>query len=72
MFLLKQKKLFGENVPPRCEYCRFSEKNIDGRAVCQYSAAANEACKKYEYDPLKREPRSAPVLPRFSADDFKL
>ncbi len=71
--LLHQKKLFGNNIPPRCEYCRFYEKNIDGNSACPYgTVSADSTCRRYEYDPLKREPKSAPTLPKFTADDFKL
>ena len=72
MPIIRKNKLFGNNVPPMCEYCRFSEKNIDGNSVCPYGLTTNTPCKKYTYDPMKREPRSSPVLPKFTADDFKL
>ncbi len=71
-FQFNKKKLFGNNITPKCEYCSFSAKNNDGILVCQYGTAVDTTCKKYEYDPLKREPKSAPSLPKFSADDFKL
>lgn len=72
MFLSK-KKLFGNNIPPRCEYCRYSVKNNSGKLSCPYGAGTLEdTCKRYEYDPLRREPQSLPTLPKFTADDFKL
>ncbi len=75
MYMLKifnKKKLFGNNIEPRCEYCRFYAKNNDGKSGCAYGTVSEDTCKKYEYDPLKREPRTAPALPKFTADDFTL
>lgn len=72
MFLTK-KKLFGNNIPPRCEYCRYSTKKNSGKLSCPYGIGTHgDTCKRYVYDPLKREPQSAPTLPKFTADDFKL
>lgn len=70
--IFHKKKLFGNNIPPSCEYCRFSAKNTGGNLSCVYGTAADDTCKRYEYDPLKREPKSAPTLPTFTADDFRL
>lgn len=71
--LFQKKKLFGNRIAPRCDYCRFAAKNNDGNLVCPYGAVSvDNPCKRYEYDPLKREPLSAPTLPKFTADDFKL
>ena len=73
MMFPHRKKLFGERIPPRCEYCRFAAKSNGGNLTCPYGAAAiDNTCKRYEYDPLRREPKSAPTLPKFTADDFKL
>ncbi len=72
MFLSKN-KLFGNNIAPRCDYCRYYEKNNSGNPVCPYGlTTVGETCKRYVYDPLKREPKSMPTLPKFTADDFKL
>ena len=68
-----KKKLFGNNITPNCEYCRFSERSPDGSVICPYKVNdIGSPCKKYEYDPTKREPNSAPVLPSFSPEDFRL
>ncbi len=71
--LLSKKKLFGNNIPPRCDYCQHYEKNKGGKPVCPYGfQTVGNPCKKYIYDPLKREPQSMPTMPKFTADDFKL
>ena len=70
---IQRKKLFGNNIAPRCEYCQFASKDNDGNFVCQHGTlSVDTPCKRYVYDPLKREPKSAPTLPKFTADDFKL
>ena len=59
------KKLFGKNIPP--------VKKRGGSIICRYGIPSDDhVCKKYIYDPLKREPKSLPKIPRFTADDFKL
>lgn len=67
-----RKKLFGNNIPPDCEYCRFCSKNDGGSLVCRRGGAAGTVCRNYLYDPLRREPKVAPEMRKFSADDFKL
>lgn len=70
-----KRKLFGDTVPPACEYCVHGHPATDKRMVlCRRSGVVSPfyKCKKYEYDPLKRVPRRPPQLPTFSADDFNL
>ncbi len=68
------KQLFGKNISPSCDYCRYSFQKDSGIVICSSgnSAGIHGACRKYEYDPLKREPRTLPPMPQFTADDFKL
>ena len=71
--LFSKKKLFGNNIPKRCDYCKYCEKNSSGNPSCPYGTkTVDDTCKRYVYDPLKREPQSMPTLPKFTADDFKL
>ncbi len=76
MFRRKRKKaLFGTEIEPRCEYCRRNGAKQGEQALCTLRLEPkNGACKKYEYDPLRREPRAAPLLraDRYSEEDFKL
>ena len=68
-----KKNLFGNTITPSCEYCRYVTKSADGKLVCQSGIKSPEqTCKKYTYDPLKREPKSTPNLPKYSAEDFKI
>jgi len=70
-----KKKLIGENVEPKCEYCQFGAAAPDGLTVlCPKTGVSDKdaSCKKYRYDPLKRVPRPAPEMLSFTADDFSL
>lgn len=71
--IIKRKKLFGENISPSCDYCLYWGKSNSGKSVCTAGCSAQDGkCGKYSYDPLKREPKPAPSIPEFSAEDFKL
>ena len=76
MGLFRKKKktpLFGGSVEPSCAYCRHNGGR--GEPVCTLRLQPQgEACKRYEYDPLLREPKNAPPLrtSQFSPEDFQL
>ncbi len=67
-----RKNLFGNSVTPLCEYCRYAAKNPEGKIFCLNGNPVDNVCKKYIYDPLKREPKSTPNLPKYRAEDFKI
>ena len=70
-----KKKLLGKDIAPKCRYCRFGVCAPDGVTVlCAKKGVSDRdgSCKKFRYDPLKREPRPAPEMPSFTADDFSL
>lgn len=70
---MRKRKLFGTNIPPSCEYCLYYVKNNGGRPACRRgNSIIGNPCRGYAYDPLKREPKAMPDLPKFTADDFKL
>ena len=74
MFGRKKKSLFGGGIEPSCAHCRHNG-GTGGATVCSLRLEMKKGkCKKYRYDPLMREPRSAPDLraARYSEDDFKL
>ena len=70
----KKQPLFGGNVPPSCAYCQHNGGAGD-RVVCALRRQPEgDACKKYRYDPLLREPKPAPSLrtDQFRPEDFQL
>ena len=75
MFHKKKKRtLFGGNIPPDCAYCRHNS-GKSGQVLCSLRLTMeNGKCKRYQYDPLLREPRQAPSLrtEQYSEEDFKL
>lgn len=76
MFGRKKKKkneaLFGRHIEPDCTYCIHSV-SAQGKLKCLLGQIPeNFSCKRYQYDPLRREPKAEPSLGKFSAEDFKL
>lgn len=70
----KKKAIFGGNIEPSCSYCRHNEGGEE-RVFCTLRLEMeNGKCKKYQYDPIMRSPRSAPSLntAQFREEDFKL
>ena len=84
----KKHPLFGGRIPPSCAYCQHNS-GKNGEIICalrhnsggegQVACALRrqpegEACKKYRYDPLLREPRVAPSLrtSQYRPEDFQL
>ena len=70
----KKQVLFGGNIPPSCAYCQHNRAR-EGEGVCALRQPPPEdACKKYQYDPLRREPKPAPSLrtSQFRPEDFQL
>lgn len=75
LFRKKKKPLFGADIEPECGYCRRNGAKQGDSPFCTLGLTPkNGKCKKYEYDPLRREPRPAPPLraDRYSEEDFKL
>lgn len=68
------KVLFGSNIEPNCSYCLHNH-GKSGKLICSIKKAPQESkCKKYVYDPIKRQPMLAPALKTeaFTKDDFIL
>jgi len=67
MFGKKRKKaLFGANIELNCRYCRHNGAKQGDKPFCTLRLEVKDGkCKKYEYDPLMREPQ-------YNEEDFKL
>ena len=68
-------KAFDKKLPSSCEYCVYGERSAytieilcKKRGITQF----RDSCRKYKYDPLKREPIKAKIADNYSPDDFKL
>ncbi len=69
-------KLFKGKIEPQCVYCEYAEYS-EGQnvAVCRKIGGVmqlHSKCKKYRYDPLKREPKKAQLSSGFSKEDFEI
>jgi hypothetical protein len=65
----------GSKYEPACEFCRYGKSAPDGSSVlCSVRGVMRRrsSCKKYEYDPLKRKPKRAPLLPEYDPEEFAL
>ncbi len=69
------KDLFDKEISPKCKYCRFGAEVLGGEKIlCPKKGVLDPdfSCKKYKYDPLKRDPYKLPKPVGFSEDDFTL
>ena len=70
----KKKSLFGTEIEQSCDYCRRNGGRPGEGPICTLRLTPKKGkCKKYEYDPLMREPKKAPGLGGgYSEEDFRL
>ena len=74
IFKKRRKAYFGKNIEPSCEYCTHSIKK-DEQITCSVNIQDTAAgCKKYSYNPLKRIPKTAPLIKKgnYNDKDFSL
>jgi ribosomal protein L24E len=69
-------KLFKGKTEPQCAHCEYAE-IADGSevVVCRKIGGImqlHSKCKKYKYDPLKREPKKLIFTTEFTKDDFDI
>ena len=68
-------KLFNKQISPACKYCLFSEGlAFSSDMICKYKGIteSDSSCRKYRYDPLKREPTSVVLERNYKKSDFEL
>lgn len=69
------KSIFSEKQEKKCETCIFSAFNADSdKLLCEKKGLVlrHGKCFRYKYDPFKRVPAKAPVLPKMNKEDFSL
>ncbi len=62
-------------LEPRCEYCSRGELTADKQSVLCVKKGVmlpHSSCRRFSYDPLKREPKPLPKKQQFSPEDFSL
>lgn len=71
-----KKKLFQENMEPRCVYCAKGAPLEEGRILCAKKGVVpgGGSCPRFQYDPLKRVPPKPSLLDtsKLSPEDFRL
>lgn len=69
-------KIFKGNNEPQCAHCEFAEITQGSEViVCRKIGGImqlHSKCKKYKYDPLKRQPKSISFSNDFSKEDFEI
>ena len=69
------KKMFDKTIIKKCGHCLFgTDLGDDGEIICKKRGIVNknDLCRKYKYDPLKREPQKQIISDNYSPDDFKI
>lgn len=58
--------LFSRKIEPSCSYCRLGTNIGNGEVACvrRGITSAGSCCKRFIYDPLKREPERPQFLDR--------
>lgn len=70
------RNLFKKDIDPQCAYCEHGTTTADkGTVICKKQGAVMQSyskCKKFKYDPLKREPKVIALTNTFTKEDFSL
>lgn len=72
MFYKKDKKLFGNDIEPKCEYCAHSVGSGEDLRCSAGLETGASSCARFRYDPLKRAPDDPPELKKQPPEDFSL
>lgn len=70
------KSIFKKDIDPQCAYCEHGTTTADKETVlCKKQGAVMQSfskCKKFRYDPLKREPKVVKLLSDYKKEDFSI
>ncbi len=67
-----KRKLFGNNITPNCAYCDNFSDEADKRGCTKNKEIKNGKCKKFDYNPILRTPKSEVKMMQFSKEDFEI
>lgn len=74
--VIKVKQLLNKkDISPSCSYCLNGKLSPDREKVlCKKMGVVEKdfACRKFRYDPLKRQPRRPKTLEHFEESDFAI
>lgn len=72
---MKDARFFSKKISPACVYCKNGRTISGGKEVfCLKKGIvnANDSCRSYKYDVLKREPNAKTIAKEYRAEDFVL
>lgn len=67
--------ILGKGIRKSCDYCFYGRKSSAFDVIlCKFKGpvGAENHCRKFKYDPLKREPEAQAVMPEYQKSDFVL
>ncbi len=66
------KEIFGNNIETNCEYCdNFNKSNNEFRCDKKKEIKKGK-CRKFEYNPTLRIPKSKAKMMKFKKEDFEI
>lgn len=69
------KSIINKKIKKSCDYCFFGRKSSAfDNILCKFKGpvSAENYCRNFKYDPIKRIPKSAADIPQFTKEDFEL
>lgn len=72
---MASERLFGASIAPACKYCEHVMQSFDGgKMLCDKRGVveASYKCRRFIYDPLKREPRKPLSIEKIDESEFEL
>lgn len=72
---LKKVKFFNKKIDKKCEYCLHSKSYLNNQEIlCKYKGVvmADNKCRRFKYDILKRKPNKIHNSENYTAEDFAL
>ena len=74
--MYSMKSIFRKDIDPQCAYCEHGTTTANKETVlCKKQGAVMQSfskCKKFKYDPLKREPKVVRLLSDYKKEDFSI
>lgn len=67
--------IYNKKITPACKYCLHGKISPDSSVVLCYKHGVMDlasSCRRFKYDPFKREPKKAPKLLKYSKEEFVL
>lgn len=68
------RSIFKKDIDPQCAYCEYGTTTAEkSTVICKKQGGIMQSyskCRKFKYDPLKREPKVISLASNFSKEDF--